>query len=126
MPWWRGRRLGIGALPVEDKNFSHLLDRVRLKRVADFRNQTFALASVLAQDADLDQFVALQGEINLAQHRCREAGATDHDHGMEMMRLCPETSPLRWREFLHVRESSVVSRQSCCRRYTRRGVTTND
>ena len=65
------------------------------------RENCVALGPVLSIHADLDEFVGLQGGIDLVQDRRRKAVAGDADNRMEVVSLRAKGPPLCWREFNH-------------------------
>ena len=78
-----------------------MLYQARAESRADFTDQRLARASVLARRPDLDELVALQGEVDFLEHRRRETRLSDHDHRMEMVRAGAQCAPLGWREETH-------------------------
>src|SRR5689334_23618542 len=65
------RFLLVGARPEDDQHLADLLYRRGVERRADFRNQAVAPLAVFAQHADLDEFVALQREVDFPEHARR-------------------------------------------------------
>ena len=73
----------LGLFPVDDKDFTKMLDRQRRKTRADGAKHRFALFARLAGYPDLDQLVAFQVEVDLVQHRVGQALVADHDDRMQ-------------------------------------------
>jgi hypothetical protein len=46
-------------------------------------HQDLALIPVGIQQADFDQTVGIQGPINFSEHRFRQTGSADHNHGLQ-------------------------------------------
>jgi len=62
------------------EDLADVLDRMRVECGADPRQERFAQAAVVRRCLDLDQFVALEVDVDLAQHGGRESLVTDgHD-----------------------------------------------
>ena len=65
------------------------------ERVADLREHRVAFGALIAEHANLDQFVRVQTDIDFVQHCRRKAVLADADDGMQLMRLRSERAPLR-------------------------------
>lgn len=90
---WGSSRFGARA--KYDQHLADALDGLRRQCIADIADQAPAVAAIVSEDSDLNEFVALEGQIDLAQHGRRETGFADHDDRMQMMRTRPERAPLR-------------------------------
>ncbi len=53
---------------------------------ADGFDHCGARGAVIAEHPNLDQFMAFQGNVDFAEHSWRQAGITDQDHRLQMMR----------------------------------------
>ncbi len=53
---------------------------------ADGLDHRSARVTVIAEYADLDQFVAFQADIDFMKHGRRQAGIADDDHRLQVMR----------------------------------------
>jgi 23S rRNA (uridine2552-2'-O)-methyltransferase len=62
-----------------------VLDRCRAEFVGKRLEHFFALQAIVAENADFDQAVGLEGPIDLLAHRRREAVIADHDDGVEVV-----------------------------------------
>jgi transcription elongation GreA/GreB family factor len=71
-----------------------MLHRRCVETVADPAQQRLALASIVAEDANLDQLVRQEIDVDFVQHRGREAVVADGDDRMERMRLGAISSTL--------------------------------
>ena len=123
---WLGGGVELRARSIDDENFSYPLYRLCCQRLADLGYEILPLHSIITQDAYLDEFMAFEREVDFPQHLRREAGCSDHDDGMQVVRFCLERLTFSWCKFLHLCESQVASRRSCCLRSMRRGVTIRD
>jgi hypothetical protein len=78
----RGRRRfdrrRVRVLPVEHQDLADVLHRGGLQGLADLREVGFALVALVAGHLHLDQLVAPEVGIDLAQHRVSEALCADH------------------------------------------------
>ena len=72
-----------------------MLDRRRVEVGADPCEQRLALAPIVAEDADLDQFVRQQVDVDLMQHGRSKSVLSDADEWMQMVRLRAKRPPLR-------------------------------
>lgn len=106
--WRRGQRLSFRAGAKDDEDLADMLHGVCGQRIADVTDQALTLAAVIAKNADLDEFVTLERQVDFFQHPGREAGLPDHDDRMQMMRTGPERAPLGGRKFHHLGQSWVV------------------
>lgn len=95
----------VRARAKQDQYLADALHGVGSQRIADMADQTFAMSAIISQHPDLDELVALQSEIDFAQHRRGEPGFADHDDRMQMMRARSEGAPLRGCDWIHVRKS---------------------
>ena len=59
-----------------------MLNRLRIGPLADRPQHGFALVAVLAGDPHLDQLVALEIDVDLAQHRLGQAFVPDQHDGV--------------------------------------------
>ena len=75
-----------------------MLDRARMERRADFGDQAFAPLAVVAEHADLDELVALQGNVDFADHRGRETCLAGHHDRLQVVRARSQRTPLRGRQ----------------------------
>jgi hypothetical protein len=57
-----------------------------IERGADGLDHCGTSCPVIAKNPDLDQFMAFQIDIDFTQHGRRQAGITDQDHRLQMMR----------------------------------------
>lgn len=64
-----------------------MLDNRGPERRAKGCSQFRACGTVITQDADFDQFMAFQADVDFTQHRWRQACIADHDDGVQMVRL---------------------------------------
>jgi len=71
-----------------------MLDRRRVQLLADPGEQRFPQAAVVVEHADLDQLVRSEGDLDLVQHRRRQAVLADADGGVQVMRLGTERAAL--------------------------------
>lgn len=78
-----GRR--FGARPVNDQNFSDMLNQGSVEFCADVIDHGGACGAIIAKNADLDQLMAFKADIDFMQNRRREAGVADHDYGIQGM-----------------------------------------
>lgn len=86
----------LRPLPVDHENFADLLHRKGIQCLADLRDVTAARLTVVAENTDLDQFVAAKMHIDLADHGGCQTGVTDDHDGIEMMGACfQKSTPLR-------------------------------
>lgn len=72
-----------------------MLDRRRVERFADPREQRFARVAVHVEHADLDQLVRLERDLDLREYGRREPVLADRDDRMEMVRGGAAGAPLR-------------------------------
>jgi hypothetical protein len=89
----RRLRLLVRVFPVDHKDFSDMLHRLRIERFTDFGKQRFALAAFRGVSANLDQFVAGQRPVGFLQHRGGEAGGTDQNDRIERMGRGAQAAP---------------------------------
>src|SRR5439155_13963134 len=76
----------------DDQQLAQMLNRRAIERAADLIEQRLAIAAHVAPNADLDQFVRLQRDIDLMQHRGGQSVRADRDDRMKMMRLGAQRS----------------------------------
>ena len=72
-----------------------MLHRRRIEIAANPREQRLALVPVVAEHANLDELVGEKIDVDLVQHRGREAVLADRDDGMERVRLGAKGAALR-------------------------------
>lgn len=70
---------------------------------ADVVNQGSARCTVVAEHANLDQFMAFQADVDFVQHGWGQAGITDHHDGMQMVSARLEFTALRGSQGNHLR-----------------------
>ena len=78
-----------------------MLDRRAVELAGNFGERGLAGAAVVAGDADLDEFVRKQGEVDFVQHGRCQAVLADDDDRIEVVRLCAQRAALGGRERLH-------------------------
>ena len=71
-----------------------MLHRGCVQAVADPGQQYLALASVVAEHANLDQLMRQQIDVDFVQYRGREAVVANSDDRMERMRLGAKSAAL--------------------------------
>ena len=71
-----------------------MLHRRRVELSANLREETLTLVAIVVEYAQLDELVRGEVDVDLMQHRRGEAIVADADHGLQMMRFRPESSPL--------------------------------
>jgi hypothetical protein len=62
-----------------------VLHRFGGERRADLRQVGFALLALVARRLYLDQLVALEADVDLAQHRVVQSLAPDHHHRVQVV-----------------------------------------
>ena len=67
-----------------------MLDRCGVELLADPREKRVAHVAIVAEHADLDQLVCGEIDVDLVQHRRREAVLADADDGVQQVRLGAE------------------------------------
>lgn len=85
----------FGARPVNDQNFSDMLNQGGVKFCADVIDHGSACGAIIAKNTDFDQLMAFQTDIDFMQHRRCEAGVADHDYGIQGMGPRLEFAALR-------------------------------
>ena len=65
------------------------------ERVADPRRESLARVAIVVRDADFDELVRGQRDVDLMQHRVGESLAADGDHWVQVMRFRPELAAFR-------------------------------
>jgi hypothetical protein len=85
----------LRVLAVEHQGLADVLHRFGGQRRADLRQVGLALLAFVARRLHLDQLVALEVDVDLAQHRLAQSLAPDHHHrvqgmgaGLERLALC--------------------------------------
>ena len=71
-----------------------MLDRRGAELVADAREHRVAILTGVARNADLDQFVRGEVDVDFVQDGGREPVLADADDGMKVMRLGAKRAPL--------------------------------
>jgi hypothetical protein len=71
--------------PPDDQQLAEVLDRGAAQRRADGAEHLFARGPVVAEDADLDELVRRERQVDLVQHRRREPVVTDADDGVQVV-----------------------------------------
>ena len=72
-----------------------MLDGRGVELAADAREQRFALVAIVAEDADLDELVCEEIQVDLVEHGRRESVLSYCHDGMQRVRPRPEGAPLR-------------------------------
>jgi hypothetical protein len=80
-----GRGRLVGVLAPDDQELAEVLDRRALQRIANRREHHLALGARFAVNADLDELVRLERNLDLGEHRGREPVLADRDHRFEVM-----------------------------------------
>jgi hypothetical protein len=78
-----------------------MLDRCGIERAADLFQRLLARGAVVVEDANLDQLVCQQIDIDLVHHRPRQAVLADDDDGIEVVRLGAQRAALGWAQGCH-------------------------
>jgi hypothetical protein len=92
----RGRLLQrLGERAVYDENLADLLHRMRVQDRADLREESLACIAIVGGSLYLDQFVAFEIDVDLAEHRRGQSLVADGDHRMQGMRARLEGFSLR-------------------------------
>lgn len=65
-----------------------MLDRRGVQFGADAHDKRLTLVAVVAEDADLDELVRQEVDVDLMQHRGREPVLADDDERVEVVGLC--------------------------------------
>jgi hypothetical protein len=71
-----------------------MLDLGRAELAADSLEHRVTLGACVAEDANLDELVRAQIDVDLVQHRGREPVLADGDDGVKVMRLGAERAAL--------------------------------
>ena len=85
-----------------------MLHRRGIHRRADALEQRVALGARIAEDADLDELVREQRDVDLMQHRRRQSVLPDEDDRMEMVRLGAQRAACGRRQCIHPQHSTVT------------------
>lgn len=72
-----------------------MLHRRRIDGLAYLGQERFAVCAILAEDADLDQFVGCEAAIDFRDNRGAQAVVTDSRYGMERVGAGAQGAPLR-------------------------------
>jgi hypothetical protein len=78
-----------------------VLHRCRIQPGADFRQHGFPQLPVVAMDADLDEFMGLEGLVDFRDHGFGKPGVADHHGGVQGMGTGLEGSALFGSELKH-------------------------
>ena len=78
-----GQGVVLGGGPLDDEQFSDVLYRCCAEFIADGFQIGVAFFAVVVEDADLDQFVAVEAAGNFAQYGFGQAVLTDHNDRVE-------------------------------------------
>ena len=84
-----------------------MLNRLRIGAIADRPEHRFALLTVCAGDAYLDQFVAPEIDFDLAQHRFGQPLVSDQHDRVQRVGACLERLACERRE-LHIIHRSAL------------------
>lgn len=90
----------------QHEQLSDCLHGRAIERVDDALEQCFALVSIVVERAHLDEFMRLQRDVDLVQHRGRESMVADRDDRVEGMRAGAQLAPERRRQRIHRADSS--------------------
>jgi hypothetical protein len=71
----------------DDDELAQVLHRRGVELVADPREIALAFHPIVAEHADLDEFVRQESDVDLVQYRAREPMLTDADEWAKVMRL---------------------------------------
>ena len=82
---------------MNHQHFADMLYRLRSGASADFREKPLALRTVRARGAYLDQFVTVQGTLDLLQHGRRQTGVADEHDRLERMGEGAQLPSFVWR-----------------------------
>lgn len=91
----------FAALPPDDEDVADVLNCGRIERAAQLVHEGLAIIAFCALDADLDQFMGLQGALDLGEDRGREAIAGDGDDRIQVVRLRAQFASLGRRKLDH-------------------------
>jgi hypothetical protein len=69
--------------PPEDQELAEVLHRGGVQPFAERDEETLALVPIVGMDANLDQFVRLESDVDLVEDRGRDPGVADRDDRME-------------------------------------------
>lgn len=75
----------VRPLAVDHENFADVLHRKRIECLTDPGDISCARLAVVAQHADLDQFVTAQVYVDFPDHGGGQAGVTDDHDGIEVV-----------------------------------------
>ena len=86
-----GGRFGI--LPEEHEDLADMLNRLRFGPPANLLEDRFALGTIGAGDAHLDQLVAFQAAVDFREDRARQSSSADQDDRIERVRPRLQLAP---------------------------------
>ncbi len=106
----RGRNFSrFGPLPENYEDLADQLDRTGIDGIADPIESACAGFPVVNQHAHLDQFVALEREVDLLQDPGRHPGVSDHHDRMEAVGSRSQRAALGRSERLHLNECLMLN-----------------
>ena len=70
----------LGPLPVNHRCVSYALYEFRFGALAEIIDERFTVLAIVGGDSKLDQFVVIEGNIELGKHRAANTGGADADH----------------------------------------------
>jgi len=104
------RSFRLGQRAMHDEQLADVLDRSGIERVADALEHHVAGVAIFAEHPNLDEPMRGEVDVDLVQHRGRQAVVSDHDHGMQVMRLGPQGAALHGGELeLHARTCFIIA-----------------
>ena len=118
----RRRRL-LGSGTPYDQQLADVLHRRRIQLDADALEHRLPARAIVAEDADLDQLVCAQIDVDLMQNARREPVLADCNDRVQMMSLRPQLAALRRGQGHHARrlpELNAVRNRSRAARHRRR------